>query len=164
MPTKKSTGSQETSRSQLLDLTSLVGTGHGHFCQHVLVHVGSLSGLQEFAALHDRRAAISLVMCAPQHAVYVDNFACIGLDAKQVQLQTTKSPILHGPRACPYTLLPRQVRKMNSWSFPLMESMGASAAKIRFEGALRRNALSGASLRRLVGHLSYAFLLRRPCL
>ena len=36
--------------------------------------------------------------------------------------------------------------------------------RLAIEEALRRNALSGPSLRRLVGLISYAFLLRRPCL
>ena len=34
--------------------------------------------------------------------------------------------------------------------------------KLAIAEALRRNALSGASFRRLVGHLSYVFWLRRP--
>ena len=60
-------------------------------CQHMLVHVGSLSGLQKIAALHDRRAATLLSSCEPQHASYVDNFARIGPDKEQVQLQTDKN-------------------------------------------------------------------------
>ena len=35
------------------------------------------NGLQVIAALHDKRAAISFVSRAPQHALYADNFACI---------------------------------------------------------------------------------------
>ena len=61
-----------------------------YFCQQVLVHVGGLSGLQETAAPHDRRAAIPLVSCGPQHAWYVDIIVCIGLDANHTQLQTDK--------------------------------------------------------------------------
>ena len=60
------------------------GTTPGHYdtrsvnmlfreCQQVLVHVGSLSDFQEIAALYDRRDAIPLVSCAPQHALSVDN-------------------------------------------------------------------------------------------
>ena len=37
-----------------------------------------------------RRAAIALRSCAPQHALNVDGFVCIGLDGKQVQLHTDK--------------------------------------------------------------------------
>ena len=59
-----------------------------YFGQQVVVHVGGLSGVQDIVALRDRRAAISLGSCAPQHALYVDNVACTGLNAKQVQLGT----------------------------------------------------------------------------
>ena len=55
-----------------------------------MVHIEGLSGLQELAALRYRRAAIPFVSCAPQHASYVDNVACIALGANQVQLQTDK--------------------------------------------------------------------------
>ena len=77
--------------SNSLNITSLVGTGHG------LVTVTSFLPIsfgsrwrQEIAALHDRPAALPLVSCALQHALYVDIVACIGLDANQVRCQTDK--------------------------------------------------------------------------
>ena len=83
-------------------------------------------------------------------------------------LKMTIAPRLHGLRACPYTQWGRQVRKMKIFG-PLfrrcpLKNRRIWMIKLAIEEALRRNALSGASLRRLDGHLSYALQLRRPCL
>ena len=135
-----------------------------------MVHVGSLCGLQEIAALHDRRAAIARVSCAPQHAVCVDIFACIGLDAMQVQLQTDK--ILE--TAARLAVHPVTEGSSNDdvvgvsfdrvYGRVSVKNRRIWMVKLAMEDALRRNALSGASLRRLVRHLSYAFFVTASCL
>ena len=141
-----------------------------YFCQSVLVHVGGLSCLQEITASHGRRAAISLGSCAP-HALYVDSFACSGLDAKQVQLQTDK--IAETARAESLAVHPVTIAsskdEMSGLSFDGIHGRVSSEhrrllMKLAVDEALRRNALSRASLRRLVDHLSCAFFLRRSCL
>ena len=65
---------------------------------------------------------------------------CIGLDGKQVQLQTDRIAETAGRVS---------VKNRRIWMI-----------KLAIEEAPRRNAFSGASLR----HHSYTFLLRRPCL
>ena len=138
------------------------------FCQQVQVHVGCLGGLQEIAAKHDRRAAILLLSCSPQHAFHVDNFACIGLDAKQVQLQTDKIAETNRAAGLSVHLVTKSRSKVEFLGLSLDGVDGRVSVKNRriwmielaVEIALTRNALLGASVRRLVGHLSYAFLLR----
>ena len=169
--------SRKTDRSQLFNLTSLVGTGHGLVMVTFLLPAsfgsrGGLAGLQEIAALDDRRAALPPVSDALQHASYVENVACIGLDAHQVQRQADK--IAEISRAAGLSGIP--VTKASSkdefveLSFDgvcgrvSVQSLRSWMRKLAIEEALRHSALSGASLRRLVGHLSHAFLMRRPCL
>ena len=126
-----------------------------YFHQQVLVHVGGLARLQEITALHDRRAALPLVLCATQHALYVDNFACIALDANQVQQQTDK---IAGTAQAAGLTKANSKDEFLGISFDgvvghvSVESRRIWMIKLSIEQALRRNALSGASLRRLVGH------------
>ena len=111
------------------------------FCQKVLVHVGGLSGIQEYAALRDKRAAI------PRTTAHFALGPASGSTRTKFSFKPTESPRLHGPRGCPYTLLTRQVRKMNFGASLLtgvsVKNRRIWMIKLAIEEALRRNTLSG---------------------
>ena len=144
-----------------------------HFCQGALEEFVDHAGLSQYDALKDRIAPSPLCEEEIQHASYVDNFAVCSYSpdlAVAATAAVSKAATALGLRMNPGDA---EVREEQEFIGLTMENnigqIRISRKRMwRFKFAIdelrRRGRCSGAALQKLIGHLTYACILRREML
>ncbi|CAE8644665.1 unnamed protein product [Polarella glacialis] len=158
--------------TQLLPFLTVLPMGRSwalRLCQQVLNHAISAAGFKDHQVIADKKAPVIVSRQASGAAGYVDNFAVLGHDRLQVQHQCNQ--IAKVLRSCGLTVYEEEsasslcdfVGLRFDGKLGTVRIKPDRIRKIRsaIQELLLRNQCSGAQLEGLIGHATWAILMRR---